>query len=342
MFLRAVKAALLASLILVAFGSFWMSLELHLPSAAAQKKILLEIEKGKGAASIAEALRREGVIRKKTAFLLACRWLYSSQSLKAGEYLFQAPLPLKEVIQTLADGKIHLHPLTIPEGLTLREIAGMLAQIGLAKEEDCLKAFSDNSLISAWDPKARDLEGYLFPETYFFPRGISAEEVTRALVSEFQKAFGEGWRIRCGVLGMSTREIVILASLIEKEAALSRERTLVSSVFHNRLRLGMKLDCDPTIIYALKLKGQYEGRLSSRDLDLPSPYNTYLFRGLPPGPICNPGKESLRSALYPAKTDYLYFVSRNDGSHEFNSEIESHQNAVRKYQIIRKSSISKK
>jgi UPF0755 protein len=152
------------------------------------------------------------------------------------------------------------------------------------------------------------------------------------MISQFRKVFSETWLQRADAIGMTVREIVILASLIEKETSLPEERSLISGVFHNRLRIGMKLDCDPTIIYILKEEGRYDGRLRTKDLRLDTPYNTYLYGGLPPGPIANPGRDSLEAALYPAEVDYLYFVSKNDGSHHFSQSFREHQNAVNKYQ----------
>ena len=152
------------------------------------------------------------------------------------------------------------------------------------------------------------------------------------MVSQFKTVFNKGWQKQAHKIGLTIREVVILASLIEKETSLPEERRLVSAVFHNRLKMGMKLDCDPTIVYVLKLESRFEGRLHSKDMKLDSPYNTYLYRGLPPGPVCNPGRESLLAALFPADVNYLYFVSRNDGSHEFSRTFQEHQIALRKYQ----------
>ncbi|MDW3229705.1 MAG: endolytic transglycosylase MltG, partial [Acidobacteriota bacterium] len=187
--------------------------------------------------------------------------------------------------------------------------------------------------ISDLDSQADNLEGYLFPETYHFSRGIEAEEMVRAMVTQFRKVFGKEQQERAQKLNLTVREVLTMASLIEKETSMIEEKPLVSAVFHNRLRLGMKLDCDPTIIYALKLENRFDGNIRLKDKNLKSPYNTYLYPGLPPGPICNPGYEALEAALYPASVDYLYFVSRNDGSHVFNRSYSEHLKAVSKYQL---------
>ncbi|MCJ7579464.1 MAG: endolytic transglycosylase MltG, partial [Candidatus Aminicenantes bacterium] len=176
------------------------------------------------------------------------------------------------------------------------------------------------------------LEGYLFPETYFFPKGVTSERIVSSMTDQFKDTFTEEWRRKAEELGFTIREIIILASLIEKETSLPEERPIISAVFHNRLKKQMKLDCDPTIIYALKLDGLFKDRLRTKDMKLDSPYNTYLYGGLPPGPIANPGKESIEAALYPSTNDYLFFVAKNDGSHFFSRSFLEHQNAVNKFQ----------
>jgi len=216
----------------------------------------------------------------------------------------------------------------VPEGLTRLEIADLLA----TPAEEFIATTSTNELIKDLDPIAPNLEGYLFPETYSFPKGTSAREVAQAMVRQFRQTFNSAWQARTTQLGFSIRDMVILASLIEKETSNPEERKLISAVFHNRLQRKMKLDCDPTIIYALKLKGTYDGRLGWKDLKLDSPYNTYLYPGLPPGPIANPGHAALEAALYPADVDYLYFVSRNDGSHVFSHTLKEHNRNVQIYQ----------
>jgi UPF0755 protein len=236
------------------------------------------------------------------------------------------------VIQTLVRGQVLLYPMTLPEGLTRRETARHLNSAYGVDGEAFLAASSDPGPARDWDTEAADLEGYLLPETYHFPKDVTPAEVAEAMVSQFRSVFSEGWKRRAAELGLSVREVVILASLVEKETSRGEERALVSAVFHNRLRIGMKLDCDPTIVYALKQTDSYTGRLRYKDLKLDSPYNTYLYPGLPPGPIANPGRASLEAALYPEDVDYLYFVSRNDGSHQFSRTYREHLNAVNKYQ----------
>ncbi|MGQ9802215.1 MAG: endolytic transglycosylase MltG [Candidatus Saccharicenans sp.] len=291
------------------------------------------VEKGLSPAGIARLLHQKELLKHPGAFRLAYSLYYSPRFLIAGEYSFEPPITSRKIMQQMIAGKVLLHPVIIPEGLTLQEIDQRLKQTGYPYYGSFLEACRQTDLIADLDPKAANLEGYLFPETYHFSRGVSAGEIVTAMVSLFRKNFGPEEMARAGELQMTVREIVTLASLIEKETSREEEKPLVSAVFHNRLRLGMKLDCDPTIIYALKLENRFDGNLRLRDKSLPSPYNTYLYAGLPPGPICNPGLSSIRAALQPAPVDYLYFVSRNDGSHVFNRSYQEHQRAVLKYQL---------
>lgn len=329
---RIIKAALVVSAAIPLLLSAWFSFEFYLPPKTEAKKMLLELEHGIGAQQIAQTLKEKDAIKKTWPFLLGYKFYFSSKSLKAGEYELILPASTKEVLCILTEGKVYLHPLTISEGLTLREIANHLEDQNLKKAEDFLEACSRTEVISDLDPEAINLEGYLFPETYYFPKGISAEKIVSTMVSHFKSVFNEEWQKRCEELTMTPREIVILASLIEKEASISEEKKMVSTVFHNRLKIKMKLDCDPTIIYALKEQGSFTGNLRKEDLKIDSPYNTYRRRGLPPSPICNPGQKSLEAALYPEEEKYLYFVSRNDGSHVFSRTFKEHQRAVWKYQ----------
>jgi UPF0755 protein len=332
MFLRIIKTALFLAHILILSLAGWLIFESRGTEAVKAQPVLFDVEKGKGVRAIAEALKAKGIIRKQWPFVLQYEFFFFPQSLKAGEYQFQPSQSGQEILEDLIRGKIYLHAITVAEGLTARELADVFLSAGFGTAGEFIKAFREPEMLLPWDAKARNLEGYLFPETYSLPKGLTAEEIFGKMVSQFKTVFDESWRRRTDELQMSVREVVTLASLIEKEASLQEEKKLVSAVFHNRLRRGMKLDCDPTIIYALKEKGLFDGRLHTKDLKLDNPYNTYRYPGLPPGPICNPGRESLRAALYPASDDYLYFVSKNDGSHIFSRTLREHQAAVRKYQ----------
>lgn len=332
MVIKTIKAALILLAVSLLLFSAWFSLEFYSPRKSMPQDVLFEIEPGKGARAIAQDLKQKGIIRKKWPFLVGYRLFFSSQSLKAGEYSFRLPLSTKGILATISKGRVFLHPLTIPEGLTRKEVAQYLDSQNFVNEQEFLEAASRTDMISDLDKEASNLEGYLFPETYHFAKQTPSEKIISTLVAQFKNIFNETWQKRAEEIGMTLREVVILASLIEKETSVADEKELVSAVFHNRLKKRMKLDCDPTIIYDLKEKGLFRERLHARDIKLDSPYNTYLHRGLPPGPICNPGQESLRAALYPADKPYLYFVSKNDGSHHFSSTFKEHQNAVMKYQ----------
>ncbi len=329
---KSFKYSLLAIFLLLLFFFVFFTYEFFFPPKAPPGKAEFKVNAGKSVSTIAGELKANGIIKRKWSFLLGYRLFSRSQSIKAGEYLIETPASAKEVLHILIEGKVALFPITIPEGLTRLEIAEHLASEYSFSKEEILTASFNTAIISGWDNQAENLEGYLFPETYYFPRGVSETEIVERMTSQFKMLFSDTWKKRAQELGMTIREVVILGSLIEKETSLPEERELVSAVFHNRLRIGMKLDCDPTIVYALKQTGDYKGKLGYKDLKLDSPYNSYLHRGLPPGPIANPGAGSLKAALYSADVKYLYFVSKNDGSHYFSQTLREHQNAVNQYQ----------
>ena len=330
--LKIIKRFLLLATILILFLASWFTFEFLNTPKSPTEKILYEIERGEGAKSLAEHFKEKGIIQNKIVFLYGHSLFYSQKTIKAGEYVFDLPLSIQKILHIITDGKILLHAATIPEGLTRMEIADHLESLGFSERQAFMKASEDTSAISAMDPDARDLEGYLFPETYFFPKGVTTEKIVSSMTAQFKDTFSEEWTRRTDEIGLTIREIIILASLIEKETSLPDERPFISAVFHNRLKKRMKLDCDPTIIYALKQDGQFKDRLRTKDLRFDSPYNTYLYGGLPPSPIANPGKDSIAAALYPADKDFLFFVSKNDGSHHFSLSFREHQNAVNTFQ----------
>jgi len=330
---RAIKAALVAAQMLILSGGVWLFLESRAPRPAARPEpTVFEIGRGQSVRAVAAELRARGLVRKAKPFILLYQLFYAPRSLKAGEYEIPAAAAPREILEVFIAGKVRLHPFTVPEGLTGAEIAEVFAAAGFGTRDEYLAAFAATGFIALLDPRAADLEGYLFPETYHFAKGTSAEEAVERMTDQFKSVFRPSWRRRAAEIGLNVREVATLASLIEKETARPEEKPLVSAVFHNRLRLGMKLDCDPTIIYALKQLGPFEGRLKTKDLKLDSPYNTYLHAGLPPGPICNPGRGSLEAALYPADVDFLFFVSKNDGTHVFSRTMKEHAAAVLEYQ----------
>ena len=331
-FVKAARAVLLVLQTLLMAGGVWLTLESRAPAAqAGAGTAMFEVGKGRGVRAIAAELKAKGILRKATPFILRYEMFFRPQSLKAGEYELALGSAAGDVLEALIKGKVYLHPVTVAEGLTGAETAEPFLAAGFGTAEDFQAAFRDAEDIALWDPLAANLEGYLFPETYRLPRGLSARDIYRKMTAQFKAVFGDAGRRKAKANGMSVREAVTLASLIEKETAIPAEKRLVSAVFHNRLRLGMKLECDPTIIYALKQAGPFGGRLLSKDLKYESPYNTYLHPGLPPGPIANPGRDSIEAALAPADADFLYFVARNDGTHQFSRTFAEHRAAVARY-----------
>jgi UPF0755 protein len=232
----------------------------------------------------------------------------------------------------MTSGKVALFRVTIPEGFNIYQIAAHLASHQLASEPAFLEKAADPAFLKEMGIAARTFEGYLFPETYHFPKGVTPEKIISTMVRRFEEVFQPQWRERAAALNMTVHQIVTLASIIEKETGAAFERPLISSVFHNRLERDMRLSSDPTVIYGIR---DFNGNLTRQDLERKTPYNTYRIKGLPPGPIANPGAQSLKAALYPAQTGFLYFVSRKDGTHQFSTNLSDHNKAVRKYQLRR-------
>ncbi len=290
---------------------------------------VVTIPQGYSLGQIASLLGHEKVVRTPFLFKLLVV-LHGQQSrLQSGEYRLSGALSPLEVMAKLVRGDVLLHRVTIPEGWTVRQVAELLAEKGLADREQFLRLANDGVVAAELELDAPSLEGYLFPETYYFRRDQGAERIVAKMLETFRLSFAGSEIARARELGMTPHEVVTLASLIEKETSLPDERPLVSAVFHNRLRRGMKLQSDPTVIYALP---DFDGNLTKADLSFDSPYNTYLHPGLPPGPVANPGKAAIQAALYPSDVPYLYFVSKNDGSHHFSTSLAEQNRAVRRYQ----------
>jgi UPF0755 protein len=293
----------------------------------------VEITSGAGPAAIGRRLVEKGVIRDRLTWRIAVFKSGEARVLKAGEYRFAGELRPADVIGKLARGDVYLRPITFPEGLTIREMGKLFESRGFGTAASFEAAAHNAALVSALDPAAPDLEGYLYPETYPLPRRANADVLVRSMVTRFEQVFGPALREAAIARGLSVREVVTLASLVEKETARPEERPSVASVYLNRLKIGMGLQCDPTVIYALQKAGRYTGNLTRADLAFDSPYNTYKYSGLPPGPIAAPGRPSIEAVLNPAEGDYLYFVSRNDGSHVFSRTYEEHRAKVREFQV---------
>ncbi|MGB7217580.1 MAG: endolytic transglycosylase MltG [Vicinamibacterales bacterium] len=330
------KLALLALLLAAAAGgaSFWMYQRVHAPYQGYQApEQFVDVPPGADSRAIGDQLVAAGVLPDPITFRVGL-WLRGrARQLRAGEYRFDSPMTPLDVIDKLARGDVYVVNLTFPEGLTIAEMAKVFEGRGFGTAASFVAAASDPALIRALDPAARDLEGYLFPETYSLPRHADASALVRQMVDRFEHAFTPELRAAAAARGLSVRQAVTLASIVEKETAKPEERPLIAAVYQNRLRRGIGLQCDPTVIYALMRLGKYTGNLRRVDLALDSPYNTYRYRGLPPGAIAAPGLASLEAAVKPADVDYLYFVSRNDGSHEFASTLSQHNRNVQKYQV---------
>ena len=294
----------------------------------------VQIPQGSGTAEIRRRLIEAGVVRDEVAFRAALLWTGSSRALKAGEYRFDQPLSAVDVIAKVARGDVHGRRLTFPEGLTIREMAQIYEAREFGPAADFVKAAGDASAIQDLDPQAPDLEGYLFPETYTLPRGTPPAQLISMMVGRFRAVYTEELQAAAREQGLTTRQVVTLASLVEKETARAEERPLVAAVYRNRMNIGMGMQADPTVVYALMKAGRYDGNIRRQDLDFDSPYNTYKYSGLPPGPIASPGKAALEATLAPADVKYLYFVSRNDGSHVFAETLEQHNANVHEYQIL--------
>lgn len=290
------------------------------------------IEAGAGARQILAQLATAGVLTHPELARIYLSRRLGSPTLKAGTYLFREPLTPPQVLAKLVRGEVEMLAVTLIEGLTLAETADRLAAAGFGDREAFLTLFRRGDWIADLDPQATDLEGYLYPDTYQFARGVGAETVARTLVDTFRARWKSTLAPLLPVGTVSPRAVVTLASIVEKEARLAAERPVIAGVYTNRLRQGVALYADPTVIFALTRAGRYDGNLRRPDLAFDSPYNTYRYPGLPPGPICSPGLGSLAAAAAPAEVPYFYFVSRNDGSHVFATTLAEHNRNVERWQ----------
>jgi len=311
----------------------WLYSELEAPYyGSSASEVFVDIPRGVNAGAAADLLARTGIIKHSLLFRAYLRYTGMGRHIQAGEYRFAAAASPKQIAQRLVRGDVFYYSITIPEGLTARETIRLLAKNGLGNESDMERALLKIHWIRDLNPEARNLEGYLFPETYRFRRNTDSETIIRIMAGQFRAKFEKTLSRYPMPAGWNLSRIVILASMIEKEVRRPEEGPLVASVLINRLGKRMPLACDATVIYAMKLAGTYEGRLGKADLRMESPYNSYIHLDLPPGPICNPGADALRAALNPARTDFFYYVSRNDGSHQFSTDYGSHLRAVNLFQ----------
>ena len=326
---------LLAIGALAAVGWFYSDLlqYANTPTKPDAGSVTFEVGQGEGFGTVTRKLHARDLFDKPGKFKLLARFEGYDERIRAGEYELSAAMTPREILEKLVSGKVRLYRLTIPEGFTLKQIAAAVEKAGLCPATEFSRAAIDPAELAAAGVSAHGLEGYLYPDTYLFPRGVTGLEIVRAMTSRFKKVFKPEWVTRAADLKMSVHEIVTLASIIEKETGAAFERPLISSVFHNRLKKNMRLETDPTVIYGIP---NFNGNLTRKDLVTPTAYNTYVIKGLPPGPIANPGAKALEAALYPAKTNYLFFVSKKDTTHQFSTNLRDHNKAVRKYQRRRK------
>jgi UPF0755 protein len=321
------KLLTLVLLAVIATGG-WLAWALMMPVTPAGQKFVM-LRPGYSTRRIASELEAAGVIRSRLGFILWHR-IHHKQSLKAGEYLFDKTARTLDVHDRLVRGDIYVHTVVIPEGFTMFDIAQAVQDAGLGSSQEFLAvAHSNTELISDLAPEAKSLEGYLFPNTYEFTRTQTMKDIAAAMVKQFRQVAEQIGLTPAGQ-GAEVQKTVTMASIVEKETAVPEERSLVASVYYNRLARNIALQADPSVIYAELLNGNYAGALHHSDMGFQSAYNTYTHPGLPPGPIGNPGRSSLEAALHPARTDYFYFVSDGNGHHRFSRSLEEHNQNVAK------------
>ena len=298
---------------------------------AAEK--VFSIKPGQNFATIARNLKTEAIISSQAYFKLFVKYKKAGKKLQAGEYLLSAAKSPEQILEILLKGKVKLHRITIPEGMNLKEVAALVDTAGFCGKKHFFDLCHDKTFIASFGISAISLEGYLFPDTYFFPKTADCKAVIKTMVAHFNDIFTQEWKNQAKAMGFLVHEIVTLASIIEKETGDPLERPLISSVFHNRLKKKMRLESDPTIIYGIK---NFDGNIKRKHIKMVTPYNTYQIKGLPLGPIANPGAKSLFAALNPAQTPFLFFVSKKDTTHQFSKTIQEHNRAVRRYQLGKK------
>ncbi|MBW2274678.1 MAG: endolytic transglycosylase MltG [Deltaproteobacteria bacterium] len=329
-----IAAALLGALLLSAgSAAAWWSRQLQPASLADESVRLFVVERGDALGHVARKLESERFIRNASALKLLARWRGDAGRLRAGEYDLSSSWSTRTILDRITAGRVRTYEMVLPEGIRADEIGLRLEAVGVVEAEDFLAAVHDADFARSLGVEADNLEGYLYPETYRLSRDLSPRDVARILVEQFDRVWVE---IEPTALEqtMTRHEIVTLASIVEKETAVPEERPLIAAVFLNRLRRGMRLETDPAVIYGIP---DFDGNIKKKHLrDASNPYNTYKIAGLPPGPIASPGIDALRAVLEPAESEYLYFVSRNDGTHHFSRSYREHVNAVNRYQKRRR------
>jgi len=340
---RLILLIIVVGILAVAGLGFWTYSDLHKPIAHDKTGQYVDIPKGTSPSAIVHKLATEGVIKHEWPLKLYLKVTGKGSTLRAGEYDFPSPISPLGVLARLQQGERRLNRITIIEGWTRWDIARAMAQVpefGLTSDSQALELMNNVSLISDIDPEAKNLEGYLFPDTYEFSPETTAADLVEMMVKRFRGVWKPDWTQRALSLSFTPRQIVTTASIIETEAKLAEERPIVASVIYNRLKKDIPLAVDSSVIYASKLEGKwrYDGRVYRSDIERRSPYNTRIYAGLPPGPVASPGESSLKAALNPATSDYLYYVrnpDRDDGAHNFYSngaEFETGVQALRRWE----------
>ncbi len=339
-FYRLALASLLILFLGAAGGYLYLEREFATPAEEGEATpVLLQVRPGMGLERIAHALWEKNLIKKPTLFIYQVRLRGGAKRLHAGYYAFRPSMSPREIYRDIVEGRRVERTITIPEGYNLRELAHVIEDSGLAEYGEIIALAHTAEFLSTLRVGASSAEGYLFPDTYRFPLGMPARKILKILVDTLKRKIDDKLRRRAAELGFTIHEVLTLASIVEKETSLDGERPLIASVFLNRLRRNMRLQSDPTVIYALP---NFDGNLRKRDLSYDSPYNTYLYKGLPPGPITSPGLASIRAVLYPADQNYLYFVATQEGGHKFSRTYQEHRAAVARYQLNRKGKVDPK
>jgi UPF0755 protein len=309
----------------------WVAASLYLPyQKFPSQGVFVDVPRGASRRAVARLLANQGVVRSRWVFEALSRWR-SRSTLQAGEYFFDHPVTNPQVFDTIANGRVYVRELVIPEGFSMFDIADLVQREDFTSRDNFLAAARNPALIRDLIPGAPSLEGFLFPATYEFPRHPTGEQMVAAMVAHFRQEWAEISAQQPNLSGLPLEQVVTLASLVERETPKAEERPVVAGVFINRLHRRVPLQCDPTVVYALELTGNYNGSLDAASLPFKSPYNTYRHIGLPPGPIANPGSASMKAALDPPKTDYLYFVANTEGGHFFSRTLAEHNHNVALY-----------
>ncbi len=328
--------AVISLLIIVLFGGIYLFLDISSfikkPFRPGSQEQTLTIVPGQSLKAIAEHLENHSIISNKLYFSIYTKIKKAGKKLQAGEYVLSGSKSPEEILDILVSGRVKLYRVTLPEGVTIKEIAGLIEKEGFCDPKKFTALCQNPDLIKKLEIQAGSLEGYLFPDTYFFSRQNTCEDIIIAMAGRFKSIFTEARQKRTKELGFSIHEILTLASIIEKETGAGVERPLISSVFHNRLKKNMRLESDPTVIYGIE---DFDGNIKKTHLQTRTEYNTYQIMGLPPGPIASPGALAIEAALFPDQTPYFFFVSKKDGTHYFSTTYAEHRRAVIKYQLKR-------